>query len=156
MTKKILVLLITVWIASNFGCTGLNAPNLDTTDILDSCKVTFVAGFVDLGQRKKGTLILTENNVQFRSSDSTIEIPLSSITHIGPSDSMVMDLPTPLSLNSATECPDDKPGFPTWILVAGVALLVAAILWIMGVFSHGKALMDMDFMVDGVKNFTTL
>jgi hypothetical protein len=40
--------------------------------------------------------------------------------------------------------------------VTGVVLLIAAILWITGVFSGKQVLLDMDFMVDGEKNFTTL
>ena len=156
MTRKALVLMITVWIASNFGCTGFKAPNLDADNILDSCKVTFVTGSVDFGPREKGTLIITDNIVQFSSSNSTIEIPLTAITHVGPSDSMIMDFPTPLSLNYEEKCPDDRAGFPTWLVVTGLALLVAAVLWILGTFSHKQALLDLDFMVDGVKNFTTL
>jgi len=156
MTRRALVLLITVWIASNFGCTGLKTPNLDADNILDSCKMTFVTGSVDIRPREKGTLIITDNIVQFSSSNSTIEIPLTALTRIGLSDSMIMDFPNPLSRNYAEDCPDDKAGFPTWLIVTGLALIVAAVLWILGTFSHNQVLLDMDFMVDGVKNFATL
>ena len=60
MTKKALVLVITVWIASNFGCTGLQTPNLDIDDIIDSCKVTFLTGSVDIGPREKGVVSMNE------------------------------------------------------------------------------------------------
>lgn len=156
MTRRVLVLLITVWITSNFGCTGLKTPNLDADNILDSCKVTFVTGSVDIGPKEKGTLMITDNTVQFSSSNSTIEIPLTAITHVGPSDSMIMDFPAPLSPNLAEDCPDEKAGFPTWLIVTGLSLLVTAVLWIFGTFSHNQVLLDLDFLVDGVKNFTTL
>jgi len=156
MTRRALVLLITVWIASNFGCSGLKAPNLGADNILDSCSVTFVTGSVDIRPREKGALIITDNFVQLCYSNSTIKIPLTSITHVGPSDSMIVDFSTPLSPNYAEECPDNKAGVPTWLIVIGLALLVAAVLWILGTFSRNQVLLDLDFMADGVKNFTTL
>lgn len=156
MARKALVLLITVWIASNFGCTGLISPNLDIDNILDSCKVTFVTGSVDIGPREKITLIITDNIVQFSSSNSTIEIPLTTITHVGLSDSLIMDFPTLLSPNLVVDCPDIRAGFPTWLIVTGLAPLIAAFMWILGTFSHNRVLLDLDFMVDGVKNFATL
>lgn len=156
MTRKVLVLVLALWIACNLGCTGIKSPNFAANNILDSCKVTFITGSVEIGPRERGALIITDNNVLFSSSNNTIKIPLTAITHIGPSDSMIMDLPTPLSLNYAEDCPDEKKVFPTWFLMTGAAILVAALLWMMGVFSNNKVLLDMDFMVDGVKNFTTL
>lgn len=156
MTRKVLVLVISVWIACNFGCTGIKSPNFATNNILDFCKVTFITGSVDIGPRERGALIITDNSILFSSSNSTIKIPLTSITHIGPSDSIIMNFPTPLSPYYAEDCPDEKKVFPTWFLMTGAAILVAALLWMMGVFSNNKVLLDMDFMVDGVKNFTTL
>ncbi|MCJ7582915.1 MAG: hypothetical protein MUP98_20555 [Candidatus Aminicenantes bacterium] len=74
MTRKALVFLISVWITSNFGCSGLKSPNFSANNI--------------------------------------IEIPLTAITHIGLSESMILDFPTPLSLNYAEECPEAKTGIP--------------------------------------------
>jgi len=156
MARKALVLLIALWTASNFGCTGLKAPNLNTDNILDFCKVTFITGSVDIGPRENSILIIKDDSVQISSSDSTIDISLAAITHVGPSDSMIMDFPTPLSPNYGTDCPDERAGFPIWLIVAGLALFIIAFLWIKGVFSLNQALLDMDFMVDGVKNFATL
>ncbi len=156
MARKALVLLITVWIASNFGCTGLITPNLDADNILDSCKVTFVTGSFDIGPREKGTLIITDNTIRFSSYDSTIEIPLTAITQVGLSDPLIMDFPTLLSPNLVIDCPDEKAGFPTWLIVTGLAPLITAFMWISGTFSRNKVLLDMDFMVDGVKKFATL
>lgn len=153
MLKQVLVFLLIVLIASNFGCTRLQFPKLNAENILDSCKVRFISGYSD---GNKGYLIVKENSVLFKSENKTSEIPASSLLSFGQSDAYMLDFKSPLSMNNAMDCPDGRGGFP-WVwagLIAIVALVVALILT--GTFSGNQVFVGMDYVSDGVKNFTTL